>query len=136
MRRYGFEFVKGSGADYNARNVIEALILGAIICFPFLIYFNSKSNINVGEAFLSLIFLYSLFGLFAEILPKTTLSISLLFSSIIILFFSVNLFNELIKTKPENINIIRYLIIMAYATFVSIVNADLLKSFFNKSKIE
>ena len=134
MRRYGFEFIKGSGADYNARNVIEAVLFGAIVCFPFLIYFNSQNNINLFEVFLSVGFLYALLALFVEILPKTGLTLSLFFSVVIILYFSVNLFIEFSKEMPETLNILNCLLIMAYATFVSAVNAHLLKTFVNKAK--
>jgi hypothetical protein len=132
MRRYGFEFIKGSGADYNARNLIEAVFFGGIICFPFLTILNTQVTKNIGEVFLVVFFLYALFGLLIEILPKIGLSLSLLFSISITLFFSVKLLNELTKVKFETLNILNLILIIAYATFVSVVNTNLLRSHFSQ----
>jgi hypothetical protein len=56
MRHYGFDFIKGSGADYNARNLIEAVFFGGIICFPLLIILNTQVIKDIGEVILGVFF--------------------------------------------------------------------------------
>jgi len=58
--------------------------------------------------------------------------LSLLFSISITLFFSVKLLNELTKVKFETLNILNLILIIAYATFVSVVNTNLLRSHFSQ----
>jgi hypothetical protein len=64
MSRYGFEFFKGSGADYKARNVIEAVLFGGLICFSLLIFINHQDTKKIATMFLGVCFVYALFALF------------------------------------------------------------------------
>jgi len=78
MRRYGYTFVKGSGADYKFSSIIEAIFFGGIIALPFLVMFNRDSTVNLFGAFFFVLFAFGVLAILGEMLPKTALYLSLL----------------------------------------------------------
>ncbi len=78
MRRYGYTFVKGSGADYKFSSIIETIFFGGIIALPFLVMFNRDSTFNLFSAFFLILFVFGVLAILGEILPKTALFLSLL----------------------------------------------------------
>ena len=79
MRRYGYTFIKGSGADYKFSYLIEAIFFGGFIFIPLLALFNPHSSKDVFLSYLLLMFFYGLLAILAEMLPKTSLYLSLMF---------------------------------------------------------
>ncbi len=81
MRRYGYSFIKGSGADYKFSGIIEVVIFLGLLLLPFLGAFNPNFGNSIIISFFLLIFVYGLFAILAEMLPKTSLYLSLIFST-------------------------------------------------------
>jgi hypothetical protein len=128
MRYYGYDFIKGSGADYKARNLIEAVVFGGIICFPLLILVNINLAIEISSIFVVFCFVFALISLLAEMLPKTALSLSLIGTIIGVTVISINLYNESFKIVPDTLNIINLTLIIIYLLFVSVINTIMLKN--------
>ena len=78
MRRYGYNFIKGSGADYKFSFIIEVIFFAGLPLLPFLVVFNGGEIFGL---FFLLIFVYGLFAILAEMLPKTSLYLSLFFAT-------------------------------------------------------
>ncbi len=81
VRRYGYSFIKGSGADYKFSFIIEAIFFAGLLFLPFLVIFNPNHAKDIFGSFFLLIFVYGLFSILAEMLPKTSLYLSLLFAT-------------------------------------------------------
>ena len=79
MRRYGYSFIKGSGADYKFSFIIEVIFFVGMFCVPLLLVFNPGNGKGIFPGFFLLMFIYGLFAILAEMLPKTSLYLSLLF---------------------------------------------------------
>lgn len=77
MRRYGFSFIKGSGADYKFSGIIEAIFFAGLLFIPLLALLNPNHAKDIFVSFLLLIFVYGLFAILAEMLPKVSLYSSL-----------------------------------------------------------
>ncbi len=78
MRRYGYSFIKGSGADYKFSSLIEAIFFGGIIVLPFLAVFNPNHAKDIFGSFFFILFVFGVLAILAEMLPKTALYLSLL----------------------------------------------------------
>jgi len=78
VRRYGYSFIKGSGADYKFSFVIEVIFFAGLPLLPFLVIFNGR---DIFISFFLLMFVYGLFAILAEMLPKTSLYLSLFFAT-------------------------------------------------------
>jgi len=78
MRRYGYSFIKGSGADYKFSFIIEIIFFAGLLFIPLLVLLNPIHSKDIFSSFLLLIFIYGLFAILAEMLPKISLYLSLL----------------------------------------------------------
>lgn len=81
MRRYGYSFIMGSGADYKFSDIIEAIFFGGLLFISLLVLFNPDFTEDILMSFFLLLFVYGLFAIVAEMLPKTSLYLSLLLLS-------------------------------------------------------
>ena len=81
MRRYGYSFIKGSGADYKFSDIIEAIFFGGLLFVSLFVLFNPNFTEDILMSFFLLLFVYGLFAIVAEMLPKTSLYLSLLLLS-------------------------------------------------------
>ncbi len=78
MRRYGYSFIKGSGADYLFNFLIEALFFGGVVTLPFLMFLTPSLTVNLFAVFFLLLFVFGVIAILAEMLPRTALYISLI----------------------------------------------------------
>jgi hypothetical protein len=78
MRRYGYSFIKGSGADYLFSDLIEVIFFAGVVALSFLVILNPDHVKDFFLIFLLLLFVFGVLAILAEMLPKTSLFLSLI----------------------------------------------------------
>ena len=78
MVRYGYSFIKGSGADYLFSDLIEVIFFGGVVVLSFLVILNPDHTKDLFSIFLLLLFAFGVLAILAEMLPKTSLFLSLI----------------------------------------------------------
>jgi hypothetical protein len=129
MRRYGYTFVKGSGADYKFSNIIEAIFFGGIIALPLLVAFNPDYAKDIFGTFILILFVFGVLAILGEILPKTTLYLSLL---LVIGIYSSVVY-ETISHKVGSILFYNLVVQTLYFLLIAFVNVCLIR---NTKKIQ
>ncbi|MFK8013603.1 MAG: hypothetical protein AB8B80_16310 [Marinicellaceae bacterium] len=127
MSRYGFSFIKGSGADYLLSDLVETIVFGSLIILPLLVLFNPNNSYFIFQAFLFLFFIYALISILAEMLPKTSLYLSLLLTTAIFIMALYGVIENTNTKKLESIFFFNVGVLVTYYFSIVMMNINLIK---------